>query len=89
MSLAQDFDCAVENGVIIRYIIEAEAINRNPKRDAVVVPTLPRTKGRAAIFFFGVYTFPEWVRQPPTTRRVDMKDSSEQNPQLPGQKGTR
>ena len=51
MSLAQDFDCAVENGVIIRYIIEAEAINRNPKRDAVVVPTLPRTKGRAAIFF--------------------------------------
>ena len=55
MSSAQDFDCDVENGVVIRYIVEAEAVNRNPKRDAVVVPTLPTTKGGAAIFF-SVYT---------------------------------
>ena len=68
MSLAQDFDCAVENDVIIRYIIQAEAINRNPKREAVVVPTLPKMKGGAATFF-SIYTSPERVRQPSWDRK--------------------
>jgi hypothetical protein len=45
MSLTQDFDCAAENGVIIGYIIEAEAINRNLKRDEVVAHKHRHEKG--------------------------------------------
>jgi hypothetical protein len=48
------FDCAVENSAIIRYIIEVEAVNRNPKRDALVVP-----------HFFQFILPPERMRQPP------------------------
>jgi hypothetical protein len=42
--------------MVIRYILEAEAINRNPKRDAVVVPTL-ENQGWGSQHFFGL-SFP-------------------------------
>jgi hypothetical protein len=51
ISLARDFGCDVENGVVIGYIVEAEAINRNPKLDAVVVPTLENPRVGQPHFF--------------------------------------
>ena len=63
-SLARDFDCDVEGGVVIRDIIEAEAINRNSKRDAVVVPTLEKPRVGQPTFFRFILP-PERVRQPP------------------------
>jgi hypothetical protein len=64
MSLARDFDCYVENGLVIRYIVGAEAINRNLKREAVVAPTLPKTKCGAA-GFFSVKVFAKGASAPP------------------------